>query len=271
MLPIELVYETIQFSPYFGGDDPDLPGQIRAAARAGFAGIGIDHRGTLLHFTQKRGALGDIAELLAESGLACFAIQDLSITEDERETLGLAERCAEAAAVLAPSWVHCCFTAPIRDDTIALYRRALTLVRPASSARFSLEFLPWCEMNDVRTTREVIRRSGEPDVKLLVDSWHAHHGPSSWADLESLSLDELAYLQFDDHPPLASQDLFSETIDRRALPGDGEFDLARFSRIFKAKGYDAPVSVEILNREMRSWPKDVFAQRVFDAAIRYWR
>jgi len=46
MAAFELVYETIQFSPFFGIDDPDLPGQIRAAARAGFPWMGIDHRGT---------------------------------------------------------------------------------------------------------------------------------------------------------------------------------------------------------------------------------
>ena len=126
-------------------------------------------------------------------------------------------------------------------------------------------------MNDVRTTREVIRRAAQPDVKLLVDTWHVEHGPSSWEDLESVALDELAYLQFDDHPPLESGDLFRETISRRALPGDGEFELERFARLYRAKGYAAPVSVEILNEAMRAWPKDLFAQRVYDAAIRYWR
>lgn len=271
MPPVPLIYETIQFSPYFGTDDPDLPGQIRAAARVGFAGIGIDHRGTLSHFTQKRGTLRDVAELLGEHHLDCFAIQDLTVTDDEAETLGLAERCAEVAAVLRPAWVHCCFTAPIRNDTIARLRRALAIARPASAARFSLEFLPWCEMNDVRTTREVIRRAGEPDLRLLVDTWHVHHGPTRWEDLESLALDELAYLQFDDHPPLASEDLFDETISRRALPGDGVFELARFAEVFRAKGYAAPVSVEVLNAEMRGWPRDLFAQRVYDAASRYWR
>jgi sugar phosphate isomerase/epimerase len=268
--PIELIYETIQFSPYFGADDPDLPAQIRGAARAGFAGIGIDHRGTLAHFTQKHGTVRDVAELLGEHGLRCFAIQDLTVTENERETLGLAERCLEAAAALRAEYVHCCFTAPIRDDTTALFQRALTIVRPAG-ARFSLEFLPWCEMNDVRTTRDVIRKTGATDVKLLVDTWHAHHGPTSWDDLASIALDELAYLQFDDHPALASTDLFSETIHRRALPGEGELELTRFARLFRDKGYAAPVSVEVLNQDMRALPRDVFAQRVYDAAIRYWR
>jgi sugar phosphate isomerase/epimerase len=266
---LPLIYETIQFSPYFGVDDPDLPGQIRAAARAGFAGVGIDHRGTLAHFTRKRGTLADVAELLGEHRLRCFAIQDLTVGEDERETLELAERCLAAASALRAEWVHCCFTAPIRDETIATLRRALAIARPAG-ARFSLEFLPWCEMNDVERTREVIRRAEQPDLKLLVDTWHAHHGPTSWEALASLTRDELAYLQFDDHPPLASADLFAETVDRRALPGDGELALERFARLFREKGYTAPVSVEILNREMRAWPKEVFAQRVFDAAIRYW-
>ena len=269
MPPLPLIYETIQFSPYFGCDDPDLPGQIRAASRAGFAGIGIDHRGTLAHFTQKRGTLRDVAELLDEHGLRCFAIQDLTVSDDERETLGLAERCLEAASALRAEWVHCCFTAPIRAESVALFRRALAIARPAG-ARFSLEFLPWCEMNDVATTREVIRRAEEPQLKLLVDTWHAHHGPTSWEALASVTTDELAYLQFDDHPPLESADLFIETIDRRALPGDGELALERFAKLFREKGYTAPVSVEILNREMRAWPKDVFAQRVFAAAIRYW-
>lgn len=267
---LPLIYETIQFSPYFGCEDPDLPAQIRGAARAGFAGIGIDHRGTLAHFTQKRGTLRDVAELLGEHGLRCFAIQDLTVTGDERETLGLAEACLEAASALRAEYVHCCFTGPIRDDTLALFRRALELARPAG-ARFSLEFLPWCEMNDVRTTREVIRRTGEPDVKMLVDSWHAHHGPTSWDDLASVAVDELAYLQFDDHPPLESADLFEETIHRRALPGEGELELGRFAKLFREKGYAAPVSVEVLNRAMRSMPRDEFARRVFEAALRYWR
>jgi sugar phosphate isomerase/epimerase len=267
---LPLIFETIQFSPYFGTEDPDLPAQIRGAARAGFAGIGIDHRGTLAHFTRKRGSLRDVAELLGENALRCFAIQDLTVTEDERDTLALAEACAEAGAALRAEFVHCCFIAPIRDDTIGLFRRALELARPAG-ARFSLEFLPWCEMNDVRTTREVLRRTGAEDVKLLVDTWHAHHGPTSWQDLASLTIDELAYLQFDDHPALASSDLFAETVDRRALPGEGVLELARFARLFREKGYSAPVSIEILNREMRSWPRELFATRVYDAAIRYWR
>ncbi len=269
MSALELVYETIQFSPFFGVDDPDLPGQIRAAARAGFRWIGVDHRGTLLHFTQQRGKLSDVAELLGENGIRCFSVQDLDVTADERATLQLAERCAEAAAALGAKYVHTTVSAPLTDATLALYRRALELVRGAG-VQFALEFLPWTPLNDIRTTREILARLALPDVGMLVDTWHWTHGPSTLADLEALPLAEIAYVQFDDHPPLASDDLLRETISRRALPGDGEFALAEFAQAVCAKGYRAPVSVEILNDEMRAWPKDVFAKRVYEAAIRFW-
>ncbi len=270
MAAFELVYETIQFSPFFGIDDPDLPGQIRAAARAGFPWMGIDHRGTLKHFTEKRGRLSDVAELLGENRIACFSVQDLDVSADERATLALAERCAEAAAALHPRYVHTTISAPLGDATLALYRRALELVRP-SGVRFALEFLPWCELDDIRKTRAFLARLGLSDVGVLVDTWHWTHGPSTLGDLEELPLAEIAYVQFDDHPALASDDLLQETISRRALPGDGIFELRSFADAMKRKGYQAPVSVEILSEAMRSWPKDAFAKRVYESAIRYWR
>jgi sugar phosphate isomerase/epimerase len=112
---------------------------------------------------------------------------------------------------------------------------------------------------------------GLPDVGVLVDTWHWTHGPSTLADLGDLPLAEIAYVQFDDHPPLESGDLLRETIARRALPGDGTFELKLFADTLKQKGYRAPVSIEILSEAMRSWPKDAFAKRVYEAAIRYWR
>lgn len=125
-------------------------------------------------------------------------------------------------------------------------------------------------MNDVARTREVMRRAAQPDLAMLVDTWHAAFGPTSWEDLASITTGELAYLQFDDHPARISEDLFTETVDRRALPGEGELELVRFARLFRDKGYSAPVSVEVLNREMRSMPREEFARRVYQSAIRYW-
>jgi hypothetical protein len=68
--PVPLIYETIQFSPYFGTDDPDLPGQIRGAARAGFAGIGIDAEARWPTSRRSAARCADVAELLGAHACA---------------------------------------------------------------------------------------------------------------------------------------------------------------------------------------------------------
>ena len=78
------------------------------------------------------------------------------------------------------------------------------------------------------------------------------------------------HLLFDDAPELASDDLMYETTQRRALPGEGRFDLTRFATCLRSRGWDGPVSVEVLSAEMRSWPREVFARRVHAAARPYW-
>ena len=106
---------------------------------------------------------------------------------------------------------------------------------------------------------------------MLVDAWHFTESDDTWTDLEALPLDELAYVQFDDHPPRESDDLLQETLMRRAMPGDGRFELERFCEIVKTKGYTGPISCEILSAETRAMDVGAFARRVFETTAPYWR
>ena len=54
------------------------------------------------------------------------------------------------------------------------------------------------------------------------------------------------------------------------LPGQGVFDLDRFCDTLRAKGYDRPVSVEIISEAMRQLAPADFAARVFQATAPYW-
>jgi sugar phosphate isomerase/epimerase len=61
-----------------------------------------------------------------------------------------------------------------------------------------------------------------------------------------------------------------ETLQRRTLPGDGEFDLTRFCDIVRAKGYDGPVAIEIMSAPLRAEGPGAFARKAESAARRYW-
>ena len=42
-------------------------------------------------------------------------------------------------------------------------------------------------------------------------------------------------------------------VNKRLLPGDGEFDIAGFLRAVWSLGYDGPIGVEVLNEYIRQW------------------
>jgi len=72
-------------------------------------------------------------------------------------------------------------------------------------------------------------------------------------------------------------DLEDSVINKRLLPGDGEFDIDAFLHAVWTQGYTGPIGVEVLNEYIRKWPlktaaTEAFAktQRVVTAARAKW-
>ena len=126
-------------------------------------------------------------------------------------------------------------------------------------------------MNSIADALELIDRAGVPDAGVLVDAWHFFLGPDNWDTLAELPLERIAYLQFDDHPAIATDDLREETIHRRVFPGEGLFDLERFSRTLRSRGFDGLVSVEVLSKAWRGGDIEEFVRRAFWTSAPYWR
>jgi len=265
----ELCYETIQFSPFIDpASEADLPGQIRAAAAAGFEWIGIDAPSVAQH-RARGGSLEDLAGALARANLRCLEIQPLIVSASAADSLASARETAEIARALGAPWIQAGLTDPPTPAVLDHLRRAADLAREAG-AHLALEYLPFTPLRTIRDVLDAIDRAGIPDARVVVDTWHFFHGPETWAELESLPIERLAYPQFDDAPELESDDWMLETTQRRVLPGEGHFDLPRFVRTLRGLGWDGPVSVELLSAEMRRWPRELFARRAHEAARAYW-
>jgi sugar phosphate isomerase/epimerase len=52
-------------------------------------------------------------------------------------------------------------------------------------------------------------------------------------------------------------------VNKRLLPGDGEFDIAAFLHAVWTQGYKGPIGVEVLNEYMRKWPLQTAATESF--------
>jgi sugar phosphate isomerase/epimerase len=263
---VALLYETIQFSPFVWEGDPELVRQFAAAADAGFDGVGLDGWSVARH-VEGGGTIDELVAALEHHGIRCIELQALTAADPEA-TAADAARMAPLVDAFRPDVVMAGFPTFPSDAEVDAFRRAAELLT-MHGARIAIEFLPMLEVRDIPTTSDIVRRT-DAAVGICVDTWHFFRGPDGWAELEALSGDEIAHVQFDDALPLVSEDLMYETLQRRALPGEGVFELDRFCATIVGKGYNGPVGVEIMSSHLRALGPEEFANQAIAAATPYW-
>ena len=262
-----LCFNTFNRSAYFG-IDPDLPRQIAAAADAGFTLFGPDLF-SLDAWIASGHDLEGLVGLLSARGLACWELAAGLYVGSVAETLQMARHAADLAAILRPSWILTNVGVPVDGSSRALFAEACEIL-VATGARAAIEYMPHTPVNSIAEARKLVEHVGIDRAGILLDTWHHFRGPDTYAELENLPLEFVAYVQFDDALPMNSTDITSETLQRRAFPGEGEFDLEGYCARMRAKGFDGVVSVEILNGEWRYRDDFAFARRAYATSGRYW-
>jgi sugar phosphate isomerase/epimerase len=233
----------------------DLAHQTRAA---GFTALGC--------LAARAGA--EVRQAYDAAGLRCHELMALVVTESAARTVAYAARLAEAAETMRAPWITTVFQAPLTDETAGAITRCAAMFAEVGSA-MAVEFNPLGPVPSIAAGLQVVDLAGS-GAGLLIDTWHFSFGPSTWEDLEAVPSHKIAYVQFNDAPVPASDDLMTETMDRRLLPGDGTFDLDRFATTLRANGFAGYVSVEVLSTDLRTLPLAEFLRRAVDATDPYW-
>jgi len=237
----------------------DARGLLEAAHEAGFSAVGLaagraDHNAVAAY---------------AATGLRCHELLALVLSDDGEATLSAAERLAEAAAVVGAEWVLTVFQTGLTSQTAAVIERCAAMFAEVGT-RMAVEFSPLGPVTSISAGLEIVAVAGAERAGLVIDTWHFSFGDSTWEDLEGVSVEQIAYVQFADALAPVSNDRVRETMDRRAMPGDGILELDRFASTLLDRGWDGLVSVEVLSRELRELPIPEFARLAHVAAARYW-
>jgi len=266
----ELCFNSMNRSAYFlPEEDPDLLGQIAAAGRAGFAGFGPDGF-SIDRFCREGGRVEALRDAIAAAGMRTLELPTLGLSKDRDQNAVETQRLVEIASVLSPDFVQLNIESAVDDGLLDDFRRAGDAFSKIGT-RMAIEYLPWLpEVRDLKSTRGLLDRASVEGAGVLVDTWHFTLSEDTWSELESLALEEIAYIQFDDHPKLTCDDLIEETVSRRVMPGDGVFELDRFCGVIREKGYAGFVSCEVLSAEMRGMDLDAFAQLLFEKSVAFW-
>jgi sugar phosphate isomerase/epimerase len=240
----------------------DLDNYLGAVADAGFPSVSLS-------LDQLAGEPERATELLAAHGLRCHDVIGLRVSRHEEEVRQQTQQLAQAAEVLGADFVLALFWSRVNDESIDRFGRCADVVAGVG-ARLALEMPPIGELNSIGASLGIIEAVGLERAALMIDTFHFMRGSSTWVELESFPLETLGYVQFDDALAPVTDDVMNETVNRRAMPGDGEFDLHRFTTTLGARGWAGLVSVEVLSAELRLLSVADFAQRAFETTTGYW-
>ncbi|WP_436770973.1 sugar phosphate isomerase/epimerase family protein [Yinghuangia sp. YIM S09857] len=266
-----LCLNTFTFSPYAGAKEPvDFAALLDGVRTAGFEALSLDAF-TLAAYAESGRSFDQLAEQMRAAGLTCPEMLGFVVAEDETSTLDGARQVAEAMGAFGSQFALGMVTLPADARCQDLFARCAEIIA-ASGGKAAVEFLPFTPIATIADARALVRHAGTDRAGVLVDSWHVFNGPNTLADLAAIPAEELAYVQFCDHPQVLGPDAdtATEAMSNRVMPGDGVFDLHGFRAALDAVGFDGLVSVEVINPRLAELGVAEFARRAWAAARPYW-
>jgi sugar phosphate isomerase/epimerase len=239
-----LGFHTIHFSPLFGGSAPVLE-VIRLTADAGFDAIGLD-----LPAVEASSSIDGVAAALREAGLPCSDV--LVLIAGTGDDLPATARSLGrlAAATGAPACIAA-IAAPVPWAELVASLGECASILADHGCRLAVEFTPYSALPTLGEAKALCEAVGWERCGLVLDPIHFFRSGAPWAELATVTADQIAVVQWDDVAAAAPASLVEESRHGRLQPGEGGLDLARFAAAIGATGWDGVVAAEILSDELR--------------------
>jgi sugar phosphate isomerase/epimerase len=246
------------------------------AARVGFSGIGIWHA-DLEHLLEQGTTIADIRSLLDEHGLRHLELEFLGDwfldPGDERRTASDATRrlLFEAAETLPVHHIKVGNLAGTETELPRIVEAFGELCADAAGhtdAAIAYEFMPYdAVVNTLDTALAVVEGADAPNGGLAFDTWHLGKLDVAPEELRRIPPRFVSWVELSDGPFGIAEEWLDEVINRRKLPGEGEFPIRDYVREFRALGYAGPWGVEVLSEELRSLPIDQIFDRAYETTV----
>jgi sugar phosphate isomerase/epimerase len=246
-----------------------LEARCAEARRTGFRGLGL-FWADLQHLLEDR-TLADLRRVLDEHDIAVLELEylwDWFLPEDDprRQMADAAQELLfSAAAALGARHVKVGNIAGAPCPRDELTRRFAELCEQAAARHDALivyELTPFDpNMNSLEAAQAVVGGAGAPNGAVAFDTWHLSKLGIAPDELRRVPPELLGWVELSDGTVESEVELAAEGVDHRRVPGEGEFPLADYVRVFRALGYDGPWGIEVLSAAERALPlHDMFAR-----------
>jgi sugar phosphate isomerase/epimerase len=248
----------------------DFRERVETAAKAGFKAMGFWHTDLLenrrkLGFREMKRILdgNGIGEIEVEWLLDWFCTDWRRAASDEIRSLLLdaAEEFGARHIKIGDLGNDCADVQRMTEEFAVLCREAQ---ERGTNVLFEMLPAPLSRAPSLDAVLAICIGSGAKNGGIMLDILHLQRTATPPADIVRKIPRELPLgVEINDGTLATPVNLVDSVVNKRLLPGDGEFDIAAFLHAVWTLGFDGPIGVEVLNEYIRKWPLQTAATEAF--------
>ena len=137
-----------------------------------------------------------------------------------------------------------------------------------TDATIVYELMPYdTVVNSLDAALAVVEGANAPNGGLAIDTWHLGKLAVEPDELRRIPPRFVSWVELSDGPYGIAEEWLDEVINRRKLPGEGDFPIRDYVRVVRELGYDGPWGVEVLSEELRNLPIDEIFDRAYATSV----
>ncbi len=248
----------------------DFRVRVETAAKAGFTAMGFWH--TDLVEIRKKYSFSEMKRILDDNGITQIEVEWLldwyctdrrrAASDETRELLlDAAEGLGARHIKIGDLHNDCADVAQMAEEFGLLCRQA---AERGTNVLFEMLPAAFSRAPSLDQALTVCRGAGAKNGGIMLDVLHVQRTGTQAGDIvRKIGRDVPLGVEINDGTLAMPVNLLDSVVNKRLLPGDGEFDIAAFLQAVWTQGYDGPIGVEVLNQYIRKWPLETAATEAF--------
>ena len=244
--------------------------RVQVAAKAGFTAMGFWHTDLVeirkkYSFQQMKSILDDhgITQIEVEWLLDWFCTDQRRVASDETRKLLLdaAETLRARHIKIGDLGNDCADVARMTEEFAVLCRQA---AERGTNVLFEMLPAKFSRAPSLDAVLSICTGAGAKNGGIMLDNLHLQRTGTTPQDIiRKIGANIPLGVEINDGMLAVPVRFEDSVVNKRLLPGDGEFDIDAFLHAVWTHGYDGPVGVEVLNEYMRKWPLETAATEAF--------
>ncbi len=246
----------------------DFKDRVRAAARAGFKGIGIWHT-EMEHILVHR-SLKEVKNILDDNAMKYVELEFLTdwFLDGNRkgESDSRKRRLLEASQALGAKHVKVgdFYNSKIPMSRIIDSFAALCQEAQDYGAKIGFEIMGCAMIDNIQDAIRMLEGAGKENGGLIIDIYQVSNLGWKYEDIRRIPLEYLLNVELNDGTLPGSP---RHDPSNRRFCGEGEYDIRGLIQCVQDMGYCGPWAVEVISEKLAPLPLEELSMRAFDTSL----